>query len=983
MKFFKEIQKPVNEAILKDQRLGEGVNHPALQGWDLMSVREKRDALVAAGLAHSRGGTPMTSIALDDFLHAAKLKAQNQEDELGMGAGGRRELQRQADELAEMKRVTLRNERLHDEEVAFQRAETIQQRKDEMKKIADKYEHDLKVIDKEHSNNMQAIRTGNDHEIRKMNMEYQHEKEMWDKNNPKEDPPTPEYDYDEPEQTKPQQGNKFDQDTGEPIKPGNSQQSNQWHTSQQLTSPTKPTKPGNKDDEDITDVEPKPNKPLTLGNNMKKESFTAKPQIQKPLMAVSLDRWKEAVLKRYPEARFATQKMINGATFATDRTGQVGIYDPKNSYAKVGPEDQITKQGVGEASKPDAYQRDEINATSGFGKNSYAYQMDGGANDEDHESDRRREQQVQSGTWYVRINGKIVKDKAGNAYTFRGKAAANKAALTMQAKPFNKGKEIMLTTNPNDKVAEADTHQPSMHYSEELARKVFAQDPNLDASGKADAVLDAGWPFAVADLGKKSAQYKFAYDEDFPSDFVSAYAWLQQNQGVAESTLRENDSPVAGAITRRILLQRADLLQKYGPQKVMAAIDDVADFVGDTEEIGSSDVSGWIKQVEQTLAGMDEGIEEASLAQMRDYFNQPDDSMKVNRAPGTPGKPAAGIPHEIQALVNKMYHSGKVSPEEFKILQDFQRKTKINVGIKEATTGNTGYDSMLAVMKAVDAGQDATFNLGGEPITLDYNEARFLAGRYKAFLKAGRQEEFLKYMESPVAFDRLMKQLRDLMDKQKNFKGSVQGERGVEESSQRVDSLVTNGLKIMRGPTRDDAIAALKTQVGERDFNERRGFYNFYVRQLMDMYSQQGVEEAAPAMAKLAGGLGLGAVAAAGAPALVGILGPLVGIPFAAYAAYSAAKLGMKGVEKLWDMASAKLGGDDKVEQYTQSKIAGLPPEEAKAAAAVVSKISESRKSISALPQVNENEYWCQIDSVAKPIPEGYKRLANGYITRI
>lgn len=60
-----------------------------------------------------------------------------------------------------------------------------------------------------------------------------------------------------------------------------------------------------------------------------------------------------------------------------------------------------------------------------------------------------------AGTWYVRINGKIVKDKQGNAYTFQGKAAANKAALTMQAKPFNKGKQFMLTTNPNDTVEES------------------------------------------------------------------------------------------------------------------------------------------------------------------------------------------------------------------------------------------------------------------------------------------------------------------------------------------------------------------------------------------------------------------------------------------------------------------------------------------------------------------------------------------------
>jgi len=92
-------------------------------------------------------------------------------------------------------------------------------------------------------------------------------------------------------------------------------------------------------------------------------------------------------------------------------------------------------------------------------------------------------------------------------------------------------------------------------------------------------------------------------------------------------TLAESDSPVAGAITRRILLQRSDLLSKYGPEKVMAAIDDVADFVGDTEEIGSSDVSGWVKQVEQSLAGMTgEGVAEAG----RYGSNNPDTMSATN-----------------------------------------------------------------------------------------------------------------------------------------------------------------------------------------------------------------------------------------------------------------------------------------------------------------------------------------------------------------
>ena len=63
----------------------------------------------------------------------------------------------------------------------------------------------------------------------------------------------------------------------------------------------------------------------------------------------------------------------------------------------------------------------------------------------------------------------------------------------------------------------------------------------------------------------------------------------------------EQDNPVAQAIIHRILTQRVDLLSKYGPELVGNAVDDVADFVGDVEEIGSSDVSAYVNQVENYL----------------------------------------------------------------------------------------------------------------------------------------------------------------------------------------------------------------------------------------------------------------------------------------------------------------------------------------------------------------------------------------------
>jgi len=65
------------------------------------------------------------------------------------------------------------------------------------------------------------------------------------------------------------------------------------------------------------------------------------------------------------------------------------------------------------------------------------------------------------------------------------------------------------------------------------------------------------------------------------------------------------------------------------------------------------------------------------------------------------------------------------------------------------------------------------------------------------------------------------------------------------EGSERVDSIVTDALKRMKGPDVSDAVLALKRVLGDRAYNERRGFYSFYVDQIHKMYNQQGVTEVA------------------------------------------------------------------------------------------------------------------------------------------
>jgi hypothetical protein len=55
------------------------------------------------------------------------------------------------------------------------------------------------------------------------------------------------------------------------------------------------------------------------------------------------------------------------------------------------------------------------------------------------------------------------------------------------------------------------------------------------------------------------------------------------------------------AIMRRMLIAHTDLIVEFGLDKVVQAIEEVAYNVGDTDEIGSSDVSGWVNQVKQIL----------------------------------------------------------------------------------------------------------------------------------------------------------------------------------------------------------------------------------------------------------------------------------------------------------------------------------------------------------------------------------------------
>ena len=58
-----------------------------------------------------------------------------------------------------------------------------------------------------------------------------------------------------------------------------------------------------------------------------------------------------------------------------------------------------------------------------------------------------------------------------------------------------------------------------------LAQEIFAENPGITNE---DQLLGLGFDRTRKALGLRAARYYFWYDEDYPSDFVSEYFWLQR-----------------------------------------------------------------------------------------------------------------------------------------------------------------------------------------------------------------------------------------------------------------------------------------------------------------------------------------------------------------------------------------------------------------------------------------------------------------------
>jgi hypothetical protein len=172
-------------------------------------------------------------------------------------------------------------------------------------------------------------------------------------------------------------------------------------------------------------------------------------------------------------------------------------------------------------------------------------------------------------------------------------------------------KKITKSADYVDTAADYIASQKERGVMEQSADEITVGDIVMLAAGYADT----DEKFRVVDVDSdgetctiKSMETGIVTDEVFTDELEKVN---NSSQGVAEGS--GETSPVARATLHRIMMRHPGMLAQHGPERVMKAVDDVADLVGDMDDIGSSDISGWVNMVQEILDSLDQGVAEGSL----------------------------------------------------------------------------------------------------------------------------------------------------------------------------------------------------------------------------------------------------------------------------------------------------------------------------------------------------------------------------------
>jgi len=383
----------------------------------------------------------------------------------------------------------------------------------------------------------------------------------------------------------------------------------------------------------------------------------------------------------------------------------------------------------------------------------------------------------------------------------------------------------------NDNFADKDVDEGAEFgatYAEQLAQKVFNVRPALKNE---DDVLNIGYKVAVQDLMSQTrAVSLFSRDQDFPSDYVSAYYYLQK-QGVAEahgnskiydkcwtgfrkvpgktrgekgSCKEINEFAPAGGDDGD-----ADPYRYPKPEQFKRSVDFFGQFeAGHFDKEDMNDATGefkgyWnnggkLKQI--AYFKFDNSARTGSNDPGMGWYYEPESDSPGN---STSASPAVDNSEERKkqelSMINAFLKSGQTAKPGSQIY-GLMKKHSLAEGKPEVDSLVTDTSNIMQGPEFSDAELAIKTVLGDRA----YNERR---SYYSFFIN----------------------QLVDMY--------------GKPEGSKTVDSLVTNALTVMHGPTRADAIAALKTALGNEEYKSRKTFYKLWIDQAVDKYSKKGVAE--------------------------------------------------------------------------------------------------------------------------------------------
>jgi hypothetical protein len=220
------------------------------------------------------------------------------------------------------------------------------------------------------------------------------------------------------------------------------------------------------------------------------------------------------------------------------------------------------------------------------------------------------------------------------------------------------------------------------------------------------------------------------------------------------------------------------------------------------------------------------------------------------------------IDHEVEMARSDLFSAAKNAQQVYSMIKDLSEEEGLDGWVQEKIIKANDYLNTIREYlegKQVQGVSEGVADMHSNELLSTVRGAirkaiketgdQSLSKIFVCLRNARPASEALKNITSPNSLAEVDNALQEVgidLDDLLNFinkQAEKYGKQGVAEGSQRGDTLVTDALKIMRGAEVSDAVKALKTVLGDREYNSRRGFYNFYIKQMIDAYGQRGANE--------------------------------------------------------------------------------------------------------------------------------------------